>query len=39
MRKARRIKVHYNDYEEDDDVDDNSVGLETSLGTVKVKDK
>jgi hypothetical protein len=37
MRKAWCIKGHDNDNEEDNDVDNNSVGLETSLGTVKDK--
>jgi hypothetical protein len=37
MRKAWRIKGHGNDNGEDDDVNNNSVGLVTSLGTVKDK--
>jgi hypothetical protein len=37
MRKAWRIKGHNNDNKEDNDVDNDSVGLETSLGTVKDK--
>ncbi len=38
LRKVWRIKGHDNDNEEfDDDININSVGLETSLGTVKDK--
>ncbi len=37
MRKAWRIKGHNNDEEEDNDVNNDSLGLETSLGTVKDK--
>ncbi len=37
MKQAWRIKGHDNDNEEDNDVDNGSVGLETSLGTVKDK--
>ncbi len=37
MKQAWRIKGHNNDNEEVNDVDNNSVGLETSLGTVKDK--
>jgi hypothetical protein len=37
MRKAWRIKGHNDDNEEDNDINNNSVGLETSLGTVKDK--
>jgi hypothetical protein len=37
MRQAWHIKGPNNDNEEDNDVDRNSVGLETSLGTVKDK--
>ncbi len=37
MRKAWHIKGHNKDDEEDDDVDNDSMGLETSLGTVKDK--
>jgi hypothetical protein len=37
MRKAWHIKGHDNDNKEDNDVDNDSVGLETSLGTVKDK--
>ncbi len=37
MRKAWRIKGHDNDDKEDNDVNNDSVGLETSLGTVKDK--
>jgi hypothetical protein len=37
MRKAWPFKGCDNDNEEDDDVDNDSVGLETSLGTVKDK--
>jgi hypothetical protein len=37
MRKAWCIKGHDSDDEEDNDVDNDSVGLETSLGTVKDK--
>ncbi len=37
MTKAWRIKGHNNDNEEDNDVDDNNMGLEISLGTVKDK--
>jgi hypothetical protein len=31
------IKVHNNDNKEDDNIEDDSMGLETSLGTVKDK--
>jgi hypothetical protein len=37
MRKALHIKVHSNDNVEDNDTGNDSVGLETSLGTVKDK--
>jgi hypothetical protein len=37
MRKAWRIKGHNDDNEEDNDIDNNSVELDTSLGTVKDK--
>jgi hypothetical protein len=37
MRKAWCIKGHDNDDEEDDDINNDSMGLETSLGTVKDK--
>jgi hypothetical protein len=37
MRKVWRIKGHDDDNEEDDDVNNDSMGLETSLGTVKDK--
>jgi hypothetical protein len=37
MRKVWHIKGHNNDDEEDNNVGSNSVGLETSLGTVKDK--
>jgi hypothetical protein len=37
MKKVWCIKGHDNDDKEDNDVDNNSVGLETSLGTVKDK--
>jgi hypothetical protein len=37
MRKAWHIKGHDDDKEEDNDVNNDSVGLETSLGTVKDK--
>ncbi len=36
-KKARHIKGHNNDNEEDNGVDNDSMGLETSLGTVKEK--
>ncbi len=37
MRQVWRIKGHDNDNEEDNDINNNSVGLETLLGTVKDK--
>jgi hypothetical protein len=37
MRKVWRIKGHDNDNKEDDDINNDSMGLETSLGTVKDK--
>jgi hypothetical protein len=37
MKKAWHIKGYDNDNEEDNGVDNYSVGLETSLGTVKNK--
>jgi hypothetical protein len=37
MRKAWHIKGHNNDGKEDNDADNDSMGLETSLGTVKDK--
>jgi hypothetical protein len=37
MKHAWRIKGHNDDNEEDNDINDNSGGLETSLGTVKDK--
>ncbi len=37
MKQAWRIKGHNNDNEEDNDVNNNSMGLETLLGTVKDK--
>jgi hypothetical protein len=37
MRKGWHIKGHDNDNEEDNHIDNDSVGLETSLGTVKDK--
>ncbi len=37
MKQAWCINGHNNDNEEDNDVNNNSVGLETSLGTVKDK--
>jgi hypothetical protein len=37
MKQAWCIKGHINDNEEDNDVNNDSVGLETSLGTVKNK--
>jgi hypothetical protein len=37
MKQAWCIKGHDDDDEEDNDFDDNSVGLETSLGTDKDK--
>ncbi len=37
MRKSWRIKGHNNDDDKDDDIKDDSVGLEISLGTVKGK--
>jgi hypothetical protein len=37
MKHAWRIKGHNNDNEEDSDLEDNSVGLKNSLGTVKDK--
>jgi hypothetical protein len=37
MKQAWRIKGHNNDNEEDNAVDNNSVELETSLGTAKDK--
>jgi hypothetical protein len=36
-RKAWRIKGHDNDNKEDDDIDNDGMGLETSLGTVTDK--
>ncbi len=36
-RKALRIKGHNIDDEEDNDVEDNNMGLEASMGTVKDK--
>jgi hypothetical protein len=37
MRKAWHIKGQGNNNEEDNDIDNDSVGLKTSLGTVKDK--
>ncbi len=37
MRKAWHIKGHNDDKEEDNDVGNDSVGLETALGTVTDK--
>jgi hypothetical protein len=37
MKQAWRMKGHNEDNEEVNDVDNNSMGLETSLGTVKDK--
>ncbi len=37
MRKAWRIKGHNNNDKEDNDVNNDSMGLEFSLGTVKDK--
>jgi hypothetical protein len=37
MKKVWRVKGHDNDDVEDNDVDNNSMRLETSLGTVKDK--
>ncbi len=37
MRKSWQIKGHNNDNKEDNDIEDDSVGLETSLGIVKDK--
>jgi hypothetical protein len=37
MRKTWHVKGHDNDDLEDDVIDNDSVGLETSLGTVKDK--
>jgi hypothetical protein len=37
MKQAWSIKGHDDDDEEDNDVDNDSVGLETSLGTDKDK--
>jgi hypothetical protein len=37
MRKAWHIKGHNDDDKEDNDVNNDSMGLETSLGTVKDK--
>ncbi len=37
MRKAWHIKGYNNDNKEDKNVNNDSVGLETSLGTVKDK--
>jgi hypothetical protein len=37
MKKVWRIKGHDDDNEEEDDIDNDSMGLETSLGTVKDK--
>ncbi len=37
MTKAWHIKDHDDDNKEDDDINDDSMGLETSLGTVKDK--
>jgi hypothetical protein len=37
MRKVWHIKGYDNDNEEDNGIDNDSMGLETSLGTVKDK--